>query len=160
MPYAAWCRSCAAGEGKADGHILRTSDDMIQLKNNATHERCLLVLDHKFYGDRWVTATVVPLKSPEEYAVKATAEDLQQSDMCRFLYKSDGEQGIKSLKQHADQKLSETVGPVDVIFRLALRNCSKMRAIWAVQSENIGPGVSRASPGETSSDTRRKDLCN
>ena len=63
------------------------------------NERCLLVLVHTFYGDRWVTARGVPRKGSEECAVKATAEDLQQKVACAdFFYKSDGEGLIMSLK--------------------------------------------------------------
>ena len=126
---AAWCRSCVPGKGKVDGHFLNMSDDSgvkgvacdccfmgDAVAVDAMNERCLLVLVHKFYGDRWVTARVVPRKGPEEYAVKAIAEDLQQSGVCRFLCISDGETAIKSLKQHAVQQLRETVGPADVIF--------------------------------------------
>ena len=34
---------------------------------HAMNERCLLVLVHKFHGDRWLAAKVVPRKGPEEY---------------------------------------------------------------------------------------------
>ena len=103
------------------------------------NERCLLVLVQKFYGDRWETARIVPRKGPEEYAVKATAEDLQQSAMYRCLHQSDGDDAVKSLRQHAVQKLRETVRPVDVIFEESGAAESQQlaiveRAIWEVQS--------------------------
>ena len=55
------------------------------VEGDAMNERCLPVLVYKIYGDRWVITRVVPRKGPEEYAVKATAEDLQQSGKCRCL---------------------------------------------------------------------------
>ena len=62
------------------------------VEGDAMIERCLPALGHQLYGDRWVTARVVPRKGPEEYAVKATAEDLGQSGMGRFFCTSDGGQ--------------------------------------------------------------------
>ena len=135
MPYAAWCRSCVAGRGKADEHFLKTSDDSgvkgvacdYGLKQNSAEGDAI--------RDRWVTARVVPQKGPEGYAVKATAVDLQQSGMCSFLCKSDGGNEIKPLKQRAVQQLRETVGPVDVIFEESRaaesqQHATNERAIW------------------------------
>ena len=117
MPYAAWCRSCVAGKGKADGHLLKTSHDSCvkgvacgccfmgdAVEGGVMNERCLPVLVHKFQVDRWVTGRVVPRTGPEEYTVKATAEDQQQRSMCRFLCKSDVGNATKPLKQHAVQE--------------------------------------------------------
>ena len=42
---AACCRSCVAGQGKADGHVMRSSDDS-DTGSQAIHERCLLVFAH------------------------------------------------------------------------------------------------------------------
>ena len=79
------------------------------VEGEAMNERCLPVLVHKLTGGRWVTAGAVPRRGPEDYAVKATAEDLHQSGMCGCLCKSNGENASQSL-------MRETVGPVDVIF--------------------------------------------
>ena len=67
MPYAAWCRSCVAGKGKADPHFLKTSDDLgVQgvacdycfmgdaVESDKATDKCLPILVHKFYGGRWV----------------------------------------------------------------------------------------------------------
>ena len=112
MPYAPWYRSCVAWKGKTDGHLVNTSDHSgvkgvacdycvmgDAVEGDAKNERCLPVLVLKFYGDRWVKARVVSRTDSGEFAVKDTAEDLQQSGMCRFLYTSDGLIVIESLKQ-------------------------------------------------------------
>ena len=52
---------------------------------DAMNERCLPVLVHECSTE--------------------TDADLPQSAMCRCLYKSDGENAIKSLKQHANAKV-------------------------------------------------------
>ena len=54
---------------------------VIELKLMRCTTVVFLLLVHKFYGDWCVTARVVPLQGPEEYVVKAPAEELQQSDM-------------------------------------------------------------------------------
>ena len=108
----AWLR-----KAKLADTFLKTSDDSgvtgvacdycftgDPVEGDAMNERCLLVLVHKFYGDRCVTERVVPRRGREDYAVQATAEDFEQSGMCRCLHKSDCEDAIKSLKQHAVQK--------------------------------------------------------
>eukprot|EP00959_Pyramimonas_sp_CCMP1952_P425675 8916420-Pyramimonas_sp.AAC.1 len=140
MPYAAWCRSCVAGKGKADPHFLKTSDDLgVQgvacdycfmgdaVESDKATDKCLPILVHNFYGDRWVSARVVPRKGPETYAVKATVDD------------SDGEPAIESLKQEVVKKLRKVAGPVDVILEESSTSESQQnavveRAIWEVQS--------------------------
>ncbi|CAK0871008.1 unnamed protein product [Prorocentrum cordatum] len=152
MPYAAWCRSCVAGKGKADPHFLKTSDDFgVQgvacdycfmgdaVESDKATDKCLPILVHKFYGDRWVSARVVPRKGPETYAVKATVDDVMQAGFAKFTYKSDGEPAIKSLKQEVVKKLREVAGPVDVILEESgtsesQQNAVVERAIWEVQS--------------------------
>ena len=152
MPYAAWCRSCVAGKGKADPHFLKTSDDLgVQgvacdycfmgdtIESDKATDKCLPILVHKFYGDRWVSARVVPHKGPETYAVKATVDDLMQAGFAKFTYKSDGEPAIKSLKQEVVKKLREVAGPVDVILEESgtaesQQNAVVERAIWEIQS--------------------------
>ncbi|CAK0797196.1 unnamed protein product [Prorocentrum cordatum] len=135
MPYAAWCRSCVAGKGKADPHFLKTSDDLgVQgvacdycfmgdaVESDKATDKCLPILVHNFYGDRWVSARVVPRKGPETYAVKATVDDVMQS-----------------LKQEVVKKLRKVAGPVDVILEESSTSESQQnavveRAIWEVQS--------------------------
>ena len=83
MPYLAWCRSCVAGKGKADEHLLKKSHNSCvkgvacgycfmgdAVEGGVMNERCLPVLVHKFHGDRWVTGRVVPRTGPEEHTVK------------------------------------------------------------------------------------------
>ena len=104
-------RGCAVEQGKVDGFFLKkkTLDD--SAVKGVACEYC-------FMGDVvkviqrtnvaclcWFTNSTRIL---EECAVKATAEDLEQSGMCRCLYISDG--------QYAVHKLKETVEPVDVVF--------------------------------------------
>ena len=106
-PYQAWCRSCVAGRGKADAHFARESDDSgvacvacdyafmgEKVEDEKLSSKCLPILVHKFYKDRWVTSHVVPKKGEDSYAVKQAARDLEQSGLQNFIYKSDGERSI------------------------------------------------------------------
>ena len=118
------------------------------VEGDAMNERCLPTLVHKFCRDPWVTARVVPQPGPEEYTLKAAAEDVQH-----------GEDAIKSSKQHAVRKMRETVGQVDVIFEGgALRNRSNMQ-LWNERSARL-----KAWRGHWSMRARNiphsEDLCN
>ena len=69
-------------------------------------------------------------RDPQKSMVIAFREDLQQSGMCRFRYRSGGLKTLKSLKQHAVQKLRETVVPSCV----TLEEITEQMKLWSVQS--------------------------
>ena len=65
-PYQAWCRSCVAGRGKTDAHFRRESEEEgvayvatdyafmgEEVEDDRMSDRCLPILVHKFYKDRW-----------------------------------------------------------------------------------------------------------
>ena len=87
--------------------------------------------------------------------VGAAAADLQQSSMCRCLCNFDGENAIKSWKQHAIQILRDTVRPVIVgewrCGTAATGICRTRDLGGSEHGENICPRVSGASPSETAS---------
>ena len=73
-------------------------------------------------------------RGPQKSMVRAFPENLQQSGMCRFRCRSDGFfEKLRSLKQHAVQKLRETVVPCDHA-RNHRANETVEQAIWEVQS--------------------------
>ena len=103
-PYQAWCRSCVAGRGKADAHFCRESEEEgvayvvtdcafmgEKVEDDRMSDRCLPILVHKFYKDRWVTSHVVEHKGADEWATKVAAQDILLSGLKDFVKKSDGE---------------------------------------------------------------------
>ena len=85
-PYQAWCRSCVAGRGKADAQFRRESEEEgvayvatdyafmgEEVEDDRMSDRCLPILVHKFYKDRWVTSHVVEHKGADEWATKVAA---------------------------------------------------------------------------------------
>ena len=151
-PYQAWCRSCVAGRGKADAHFARESDEDgvacvacdycfmgEMVEDEKLSSKCLPIIVHKFYQDRWVTAHVVRAKGADEQAVKAGAEDLEQSGLQRFIYKSDGERAIVAYKAAVSRKLREKVGdiriqPEESGVGESQSNAVVERAIWDIES--------------------------
>ena len=122
LPFAGWCRACVAGRGKADQHfgkdhdedaVARVSCDYCfmgeKVEDEKLSDKCLPILVHKFHQDRWVTSHVVPRKGADEWAVTVASADLEQSGLSKFIYKSDGEHAIKSLKREVIRKLKEIV---------------------------------------------------
>ena len=92
-PFRAWCPSCVVGRGKAEAHrrhahvdvgvdivacdyaFLSAGPTAAEAGDEAS-EQGLPALVHKLYGDRWVTAHVVPRKGPDPWAVRVAASDL------------------------------------------------------------------------------------
>ena len=151
-PYQSWCRSCVAGRGKADAHFARESDDLKidcvacdycfmgeLVEDERMSDKCLPILVHKFFPDRWVTSHVVRKKGVDDWAVKVAAQDLEASGSPHFIYKSDGEPSIRALKAAAVRKLRETSGEVVVKMEESgvgesAQNAIVERAIWEVES--------------------------
>ena len=102
-------------------------------------EQGLPVLVHKLYGDRWVTAHVVPRKGPDPWAVRVAASDLEASGLSSFLYKSDGESAILALKRRVTEELRGRVGPqlrvqhIEAGVGESQQNSVVERAIWEAQ---------------------------
>ena len=78
-PYQAWCRCCVAGRGKADAHFRRESEEdgvayvatdyafmREKVEDDSMSDKCLPILVHKSYKDRWVTIHVVEHKGADE----------------------------------------------------------------------------------------------
>ena len=86
-----------------------------KVEDEKLSDKCLPILVHKFHADRWVTSHVVPRKGADPWAVTVAAADLEQSGLSKFIYKSDGENSIKSLKREVIRKLKDTVGDVQAI---------------------------------------------
>ena len=102
-------------------------------------DRCLPILVHKFYKDRWVTSHVVEHKGADEWATKVAAQDILLSGLKDFVYKSDGERSIVALKHEVVRKLRRDVGPIGVQFEESgvgesQGNAVVERAIWEIES--------------------------
>ena len=102
-------------------------------------DRCLPILVHKFYKDRWVTSHVAEHKGADEWATKVAAQDILLSGLKDFVYKSDGERSIVALKHEVVRKLRRDVGPIGVQFEgsgvgESQGNAVVERAIWEIES--------------------------
>ena len=98
--------------------------------------KCLPILVHKFYSDRWVTSHVVPRKGIDEWAMKASAFDLEASGLQEFIYKSDGESAMVALKGATVRALRERAGDVKMEesgVGESAQNGVVERAIWEVE---------------------------
>ena len=65
-----------------------------KVEDDRMSDRCLPILVHKSYKDRWVTSHVVEHKGADEWATKVAAQDILLSGLKDFVYKSDGERSI------------------------------------------------------------------
>ena len=59
--------------------------------------KCLRVLVHKFYRDRWVTSHVVPRKGADQWASKMVSHDLKLSGLQSF---GGGEEAAREAGQY------------------------------------------------------------
>ena len=75
-------------------------------------DKCLPILVHKFFPDRWVTAHVVRKKGVDDWAVKIAAQALEASGSPHFIYKSDSEPSIRRAEGGCDKEAKETSGEV------------------------------------------------
>ena len=87
-----------------------------KVEDDRMSDRCLPILVHKFYKDRWVTSHVVEHKGADEWVTKVAAQDILLSGLKDFVYKSDGERSIVALKHEVVRKLRRDVGPIGVQF--------------------------------------------
>ena len=71
---------------------------------------CVAVLVHKNHLDRWVDADVVPAKGADPWATKCGTDALEDSGLTNFMYKSDGENAIKTLKREVAREFRKRVG--------------------------------------------------
>ena len=67
-----------------------------------------------------------------------------------------GESAIKSLKATRSSNIERTVGPVDVIFRIAATCNCRASDLGSSEHGEIAPCVTGASPSETASDSEVK----
>ena len=153
IPYRSWCRSCVEGGGKADPHY-RRDPDAEPLIPTISVDYCFMgtekevdvaskstipIIVHRNHLDRHISACPVLRKGAEKHAVEHCAEELQLSGLGHFIYKSDGEPAILSLKQASVEKLRAVAGAsIQVEFEESgvgesAGNAIVERAIWEVE---------------------------
>ena len=80
-------------------------------------DKCLLILVHKFYKDRWVTSHVFEHKGADELAAMVAKHDILLSGLKEFVYKSGGERSIVALKHEVARRLRRDAGPIGGAIR-------------------------------------------
>ena len=69
---------------------------------------CVAVLVHKNHLDRWVDSDVVPSKGADPWATKCGTDALEDSGLTNFVYKSDGENAIKTMKREVAREFRKS----------------------------------------------------
>jgi hypothetical protein len=114
LPYRSWCPHCVRGKGKSKAHkTLEAERDHLVPTISCDYmflgdeESTLPIIVHRVHGTKWVSASVVPSKGPEAYAVKVVTDSIKRLGYKRFLYKSDQEPALLALKAAAMTELGD-----------------------------------------------------
>ncbi|CAK0856358.1 unnamed protein product [Prorocentrum cordatum] len=112
-PYRAWCRECVSGRGLSAGH---------QTKDRQESALAVVGIDYGYLGERedaaplligkdskqrWFHASVVP---QHPWPAKSWSRRLASAGRKRFVFRSDGEAPLVTLKTRIGAKLKEECG--------------------------------------------------
>ena len=75
-----------------------------KVEDDRMSDKCLPILVHKFYKDRWVMSHVGEHRGADEWAAKVATHDILFSGLQEFVYKSDGERSTVALKHEVAMK--------------------------------------------------------
>ena len=115
-PYQAWCRSCVGGRGQADA---RHMPGRCTLTSRVGRGRCRVdccgLRVHGRSGQGWQDGrltgacqssctVVVERKGAGEWSTTVATRDISLSGLKEFVYKSDGERSIVTLKQEVARR--------------------------------------------------------